>query len=199
MAMGARTSTFCGAVPGRGRTAALAVPLSASLSPAFARQWGEGGDNRHYARFARNLVYWLTEDSAIGRRRLVANTDKRFYRPGEPVALSAHTYDESANRTSRYRVEAILEPKQLLGAELPPCPVKWPTGRPRPAGASGGLQAARGATPRPRAGAAVRHQLLGAGEDRAAPGQAVGGEGVGGLGQQAPPLREVPGVQYNWY
>jgi hypothetical protein len=124
---------------GRGRTAALAVPLSASLSPAFARQWGEGGDNRHYARFARNLVYWLTEDSAIGRRRLVANTDKRFYRPGETVALSAHTYDESANRTGRYRVEAILEPKQLLGADLPPCPVKWPAGRPRPAGASGVL------------------------------------------------------------
>jgi uncharacterized membrane protein len=124
---------------GRGRTAALATPLSAAWSPAFARQWGEGGDNRHFARFARNLIYWLTEDSAIGRRRLVATTDKRFYRPGETVALSAHTYDESANRTGRYRVEVIVEPKELGGPKLPPEVVKWPAGRPRPASESGAL------------------------------------------------------------
>jgi uncharacterized membrane protein len=123
---------------GRGRTAALATPISAPWSPAFTRQWGEGGDNRHFARFARNLVYWLTEDSAIGRRRLVATTDKRFYRPGETVAISAHTYDESANRTGRYRVEAILEPKELGGAGLPPELVKWPPGRPRRPGTSPG-------------------------------------------------------------
>src|SRR5205814_2020846 len=124
---------------GRGRTAALAIPLSAGLAPAFTRQWGEAGDNRHFARFARNLVYWLTEDSAIGRRRLFAVTDKRFYRPGETVAISAQTYDESANRTGRYRVVAMLEPRQLDGAVLPPCPVKWPAGRPRAAGESGTL------------------------------------------------------------
>jgi uncharacterized membrane protein len=123
---------------GRGRTAALATPLSASWSPAFTRQWGEG-DNRHFAKFARNLTYWLTETSAIGRRRLVAGTDKRFYRPGETVAILGQTYDESANRTGRYRVVAMLEPKQLDGAELPPCPVKWPAGRPRAAGESGAL------------------------------------------------------------
>jgi uncharacterized membrane protein len=123
---------------GRGRTAALATPLSAAWSPGFTRQWGEGGDNRHFARFARNTIYWLTEDSAIGRRRLVANTDKRFYRPGETVALAAHTYDESANRTGRYRVEAILEPKEAV-PDLPPEVVKWPTGRPRPPGVSGAL------------------------------------------------------------
>jgi uncharacterized membrane protein len=123
---------------GRGRTAALATPLSASWSPRFTRQWGEE-DNRYFAKFARNLTYWLTETSAIGRRRLVANTDKRFYRPGETVAIAAHTYDESANRTGRYRVVAMLEPRQLDGAELPPCPVKWPVGRPRSAGESGPL------------------------------------------------------------
>jgi uncharacterized membrane protein len=123
---------------GRGRTAALATPVSASLSPAFARQWGEGGDNRHFAKFTRNLIYWLTEESAIGRRRLVASTDKRFYRPGETVSLLAQTYDESANRTGRYRVEAILEPKQLDGPKLPPEVVKWPAGRSRPAGTTPG-------------------------------------------------------------
>jgi uncharacterized membrane protein len=123
---------------GRGRTAALATPLSASWSPRFTRQWGEQ-DNRHFAKFARNLTYWLTEPSAIGRRRLVANTDKRFYRPGETVAIAAHTYDESANRTGRYRVVAMLEPRQFDGADLPPCPVKWPVGRPRAPGESGTL------------------------------------------------------------
>ena len=133
-----------GAVPllavgayGRGRTLALATPLSAAWSPAFTRQWGEGGDGRHFARLARTMINWLTEDSAIGRRRLVAAPDKRFYRPGEAVVLGAQTFDESANRTGRYRVVALLEPKQLDGAELPPCPVKWPTGRPRAAGESG--------------------------------------------------------------
>jgi uncharacterized membrane protein len=123
---------------GRGRTAALATPLSASWSPRFTRQWGEE-DNRHFAKFSRNLIYWLTEPSAIGRRRLVANTDKRFYRPGETVAIAAHTYDEAANRTGRYRVVAMLEPRQFEGADLPPCPVKWPVGRPRPPGESGVL------------------------------------------------------------
>jgi uncharacterized membrane protein len=123
---------------GRGRTAALATPLSATWSPRFTRQWGEQ-DNRHFAKFARNLIYWLTEPSAIGRRRLVANTDKRFYRPGETVAITAHTYDESANRTGRYRVVAMLEPRQFDSADLPPCPVKWPVGRPRAPGESGAL------------------------------------------------------------
>jgi uncharacterized membrane protein len=123
---------------GRGRTVALAVPLSASLSPRFTRQWGEQ-DNRYFARFARNLTYWLTETSAIGRRRLVATTDKRFYRPGETIAIAAQTYDEAANRAGRYRVVAMLEPRQFSGAELPPCPVKWPAGRPRAPGESGPL------------------------------------------------------------
>jgi hypothetical protein len=124
---------------GRGRTAALATPLSAAWAPQFTRQWGEGQDNKHFARFARNLIYWLTEDSAIGRRRLVATTDKRFYRPGETIAVSGHTFDESANRTNRYRVEAILEPKFLTGDKLPDCPVKWPVGRPRKPGETGVL------------------------------------------------------------
>jgi uncharacterized membrane protein len=126
---------------GRGRTAALATPVSATWSPRFTRQWGEGEDNRHFAKFARNVVYWLTESSAIGRRRLVATTDKRYYRPGETIGIVGQTYDESANRTGRYRVEAMLEPRHLSGPELPPSPVKWPTGRPRKPGESGALAA----------------------------------------------------------
>lgn len=124
---------------GRGRTMALAAPLTAAWSPQFARAWGEAGDNRHFAKFARNAIYWLTEESAIGRRRLVANTDKRYYRPGETVSLSAQTFDESATRTGRYRVVALLEPKSLDGPDLPPSVVKWPTGRARMPGESGPL------------------------------------------------------------
>ncbi len=124
---------------GRGRTIALATPLSAPWAPRFTRQWGEGEDNKYFARFVRNAIYWLTEDSAIGRRRLVASTDKRYYRPGETVAIAAQTFDESANRTGRYRVVAMLEPKQFDGAELPPCPVKWPAGKPRTSGETGAL------------------------------------------------------------
>jgi uncharacterized membrane protein len=123
---------------GRGRTAALATPLSSSWAPRFTRQWGEQ-DNRHFAKFARNLTYWITESSAIGRRRLVASTDKRFYRPGETIAIAGQTFDEAANRTGRYRVVAMLEPRQLDSAELPPCPIKWPVGRPRSSGESGSL------------------------------------------------------------
>jgi hypothetical protein len=33
----------------------------------------------------------------------------------------------------------MLEPRQFSGAELPPCPVKWPAGRPRAPGESGPL------------------------------------------------------------
>jgi uncharacterized membrane protein len=136
---GGGTPLLAVGVYGRGRTMALAAPLTAAWSPQFARAWGEAGDNRHFAKFARNAIYWLAEDSAIGRRRLVASTDKRYYRPGETVSLSAQTFDESATRTDRYRVVALLEPKQLDGAELPASVVKWPVGRPRTMGESGPL------------------------------------------------------------
>ena len=53
----------------------------------------------------------------------MANTDKRYYRPGETVTVTAHTFDESANRTGRYRVVALLEPRQLDEAQLPPSPL----------------------------------------------------------------------------
>ena len=66
----------------------------------YSRQSGEG-DNRHFARFARNVVYWATENSAIGRRRLAAAAGKRFYHPGETVAISAQAFDETAGARAR--------------------------------------------------------------------------------------------------
>src|SRR5207253_596449 len=88
---------------GRGRTAAIAFPITSPYADELVQKWG-AGDNRYYAKFARNLVYWLTESSSIGRRRLVATTDKRFYRPGDTLTLQSATYDESAAPTKNYRV-----------------------------------------------------------------------------------------------
>jgi uncharacterized membrane protein len=130
-----------GAVPaivvgryGRGRTAALAFPITSPYADDMVQRWGQG-DNRYYAKFCRNLVYWLTENSAIGRRRLVAAADKRFYRPGETIAISAATYDESASATKNYRVVAMVEPHTAPGeAEPEASPLRWPSGMPRTSG-----------------------------------------------------------------
>jgi hypothetical protein len=119
---------------GRGRTAALAFPITSPYADDLVQRWGVG-DNRYYAKLCRNLVYWLTENSAIGRRRLVASADKRFYRPGETIAISAATYDESASPTKNYRVVAMVEPHTAPGeAEPETSPLRWPSGMPRTSG-----------------------------------------------------------------
>ncbi len=120
---------------GRGRTLAMAFPITSPFADEFVQKWGSG-DNRYYAKFCRNMVYWLTENSAIGRRRLVATADKRFYRPGETIAVQAATYDESAAPTRNYRVTAMVEPKTVAGAEVDSdsSPLKWPSNLNRESG-----------------------------------------------------------------
>ena len=124
---------------GRGRTLALAFPITSPSAEEFVQKWGQEGDNRYYGKFARNLVYWLTENSAIGRRRLVASADKRFYRPGESITVRAATYDESAAPTKNYRVTAMVEPHSASGAEADSddSPLRWPAGMPRESGEEG--------------------------------------------------------------
>jgi hypothetical protein len=122
---------------GRGRTAALAIPITSPYADDLVQKWG-AGDNRHYSKFSRNLVYWLTESSAIGRRRLVASADKRFYRPGETITVQAATYDEGAAPTKNYRVVAMVEPHTAPGeAEPETSPLRWPEGMPRTSGETG--------------------------------------------------------------
>ena len=122
---------------GRGRTMAMAFPITAPAAEEFVQKWGQG-DNRYYAKFARNLVYWLTESSAIGRRRLVASADKRFYRPGETLTISAATYDESASPTKNYSVKAMIKPHTVPGEPEPKAsPLKWPAGLTRESGEQG--------------------------------------------------------------
>jgi len=122
---------------GRGRTAALAIPITSPYADDLVQKWGNG-DNRYFSKFARNLVYWLTESSAIGRRRLVATADKRFYRPGETIIVHAATYDEAAAPTKNYRVVAMVEPHTLPGEQEPETsPLRWPEGLARSSGESG--------------------------------------------------------------
>jgi hypothetical protein len=123
----------------KGRTLALAFPITSPSAEEFVQKWGADGDNRYYGKFCRNLVYWLTENSAIGRRRLVASADKRFYRPGESITVRAATYDESASPTKNYRVTAMVEPSSASALEIDTddSPLRWPAGMPRESGESG--------------------------------------------------------------
>ncbi|MEX2137876.1 MAG: glutamine amidotransferase [Pirellulales bacterium] len=130
---------------GRGRTLAMAFPIVAPAAEEFVN-WGVGGfgasarssGSQYYNRFCRNVVYWLTENSFIGRRRLAATTDKRFYEPGETVVLAASAYDEAANPTSAYRLVAMIEPQEL-DVESDYALVRWPSGIERTSGADGPL------------------------------------------------------------
>jgi len=100
-------------------------------------RWGQN-DHRYYAKFWRNVIYWLTEKSSIGRRRLIAASDKKFYRPGETISLSTLAYDEGANPTRDYSVDAMIEPA-ASSAELTSeySPIRWPDGMQRTSGEEG--------------------------------------------------------------
>jgi uncharacterized membrane protein len=95
---------------GRGRTMAMTPAVTRRWAAEFTQSWG-GPDARYYKKFWRNVVYWLSENSSTGRRRLLAETDKRLYRPGEPIVLRAQAFDEDASPTLEYRVAVTVEPK----------------------------------------------------------------------------------------
>jgi uncharacterized membrane protein len=122
---------------GKGRTMAMAMPITAPWANDFLAKWGSG-DSRHFSKFWRNAVYWLTESSSIGRRRLVVTADKKFYRPGETVTLSAAAFDEAANQTGGYRITAMVEPQGSLNdLESNYSPIRWPDGKARDSGEIG--------------------------------------------------------------
>lgn len=122
---------------GKGRTMAMAAPITAPSAQQFVNEWGDG-DNRYYAKFWRNAIYWLTENSSIGRRRLIVSADKRYYQPGENITLRASAYDEGANRTRDYRVVAMIEPQSSLADLLSDyAPIRWPEKLTRESGEDG--------------------------------------------------------------
>jgi uncharacterized membrane protein len=117
---------------GKGRTFAMAPDSTKDWGTYFERDWGEGGDNRYFRKFWRNVVAWLAENSAGGgNRRLRLETDKVIYRPGQPIQVSAHAYDEKLEETSRYRLVARLHPAAQVGA-APPAVLEGAVLAPRP-------------------------------------------------------------------
>ena len=120
---------------GRGRTLAISPQIAGPPgADPLVDGWGTT-QGAYFGKLWRNAVYWLTENSSIGRRRLLVETDKRFYRPEETVALRGTAYGEAADRTDTYRVMAMIEPKSLdIDLESLDSPLVWPTGRPRTSG-----------------------------------------------------------------
>lgn len=123
---------------GKGRTLAMGVAIDATNAPGFKTGWGST-PGAHYGKFWRNVVYWLTESSSIGRRRLTLATDKRYYKPGDKLRLIARAFDEQSTETQDYRIEAMIEPHELPDDDSFEAPVRWPNSIPRESGEEGPL------------------------------------------------------------
>ena len=102
---------------GRGRTFAMSTDTTVDWGRDFERIWGEGGDNRYYRRFWRNVVRWLAEGSIADSRRLHVATDKLIYRPGEAVAVTAEAFDAEMRATTAYQVSARVLPPAAAPAK----------------------------------------------------------------------------------
>jgi uncharacterized membrane protein len=111
---------------GRGRTMVLATGITRNLDGGLSQSWGLG-DSRYYKKFWRNAVYWLTENSSIGRRRLLAETNNRIYRPGESIMLTARAFDENAAPTIDYRVTVSVEPRTTSETTSDDSPLRKPS------------------------------------------------------------------------
>lgn len=120
---------------GRGRVVASTAALAGRALADLADDWGPQPE-RVAAKLWRNLIYWVTEGSSTGRRRLVANSDKQFYRPGDTLNVFATAYDEGALKTQKYRIWAMFEPASLDDMSLY-SPVLWPDNVPRESGEVG--------------------------------------------------------------
>lgn len=116
---------------GKGRTMAMPMPITGNPAEEFLK-WGPGEEgNQYYSQFWRNVVYWLTENSYVGRRRLVSTTDKRYYGPGDKMVITASAFDENANETKEYRLVGLFEPQSFDNIESDYSIVRWPNNTPR--------------------------------------------------------------------
>ncbi len=94
---------------GRGRTFAMSTDTTVDWGRYFESEWGEG-DNRYYRKFWRNVVRWLAENSRASQRRLLVQTDRLIYAPGDPIQVVAEAFDSNLEPTTGYRVTAQLLP-----------------------------------------------------------------------------------------
>ncbi len=123
---------------GKGRSMAMGVSMTSPRATRMISEWG-GEKSGFYGRFWRNAVYWLTESSSVGRRRLLVTADKRYYSPGEKLRLRASTFDEHSGETQSYRIVAMLEPQQLSNDESLYSPIRWPGNVVRESGEEGAM------------------------------------------------------------
>ncbi len=123
---------------GKGRSMALGVSMTSPRASRMISEWG-GDKSGFYGRFWRNAIYWLTESSSVGRRRLLVTADKRYYSPGEKLRLRASTFDEHSAETQDYRIVAMLEPQQLSNDESLYSPIRWPGNVVRESGEEGAM------------------------------------------------------------
>ena len=133
---GTQLPVLAAAHVGKGRSMALGVSMTSPRASRMITEWG-GEKSGFYGRFWRNVIYWLTESSSVGRRRLLVTADKRYYSPGEKLRLRASTFDEHSAETQDYRIVAMLEPQQLSNDESLYSPVRWPGNLVRESGEEG--------------------------------------------------------------
>jgi hypothetical protein len=126
---------------GLGRTFAMTTDTTVDWGRDFESEWGEG-DNRYFRKFWRNVVKWLGENSISGSQRLRLETDKVIYRPGQPIQVTAHAYDDKLEETGKYRVVARLKTSAI--AEGGTAPASTPTLEESPLLPGGGELAYRG-------------------------------------------------------
>ncbi len=117
---------FASQTYGRGRTFAFAPDTTADWGRLFESQWGEG-DNRYFRRFWRNVVRWLSENSTAGNKRLQIETDRIIYRAGQPIAITAHAFDEQLHETIDYDLVAQVKAAATYTAAVPSTTVPLPS------------------------------------------------------------------------
>jgi len=91
----------------KGRSFAMATDTTVDWGRDFEKIWGEG-DNRYFRKFWRNVVNWLSENVEGNHRRLLVETDKVMYRPGQDIQVTARAYNDKQEETDGYRVVARL-------------------------------------------------------------------------------------------
>ena len=117
---------------GRGRILLSSLSLGGAAGASLHTDWGPQG-KKSASKLWRNMVYWATEGSSIGRRRITVEADKQFYRPGDSMTFKAIAYDESARRTTNFRVWSLFEPLSIEESSTY-SPALWPDGIRRESG-----------------------------------------------------------------
>lgn len=56
------------------------------------------------------MIRWLTENRNGANRRVIVETDKVIYKPGEEIHVKARAYDEKLLETDRYRIASRIRP-----------------------------------------------------------------------------------------